>query len=87
RPRIIVPKPPIAPIPGSVPDLTHLPDGCSFAPRCPLARTVCAEGPVPLIEVAPGQMSRCLAHYGFQRESDWTWADRIEMEKMHGNHE
>ncbi len=87
RPRIIVPKPPIAPIPGSVPDLTHLPDGCSFAPRCPLARTVCAEGPVPLIEVAPGQMSRCLAHYDFQRESDWTWVDRIEMEKMHGNHE
>ena len=28
-------------IPGSTPDLSALPDGCAFAPRCALARDVC----------------------------------------------
>jgi peptide/nickel transport system ATP-binding protein/oligopeptide transport system ATP-binding protein len=28
-------------IPGSVPDLRHLPPGCRFAPRCELAKAVC----------------------------------------------
>jgi peptide/nickel transport system ATP-binding protein len=35
-------------IPGTVPDLTHLPEGCPFASRCPLARAACAERPPSL---------------------------------------
>lgn len=80
RPRITIPKEGIAPIPGNVPDLANLPDGCSFAPRCPISRDICPEGPVPQIEVEKGHLSRCLAHYDFEREIDWTWADRIELE-------
>ncbi len=80
RPKITIPKQAVAPIPGNVPDLASLPDGCPFAPRCPLAREVCTEGPVPQIEVEQGHLSRCLAHYGFQREVDWSWADRIELD-------
>jgi oligopeptide/dipeptide ABC transporter ATP-binding protein len=83
RPRISIPKTPIAPIPGTVPDLADLPTGCPFAPRCPAVQDLCVEGPVPLIEVALGHMSRCLVHNNFERESDWTWTDRIEMEKFH----
>lgn len=30
-------------IPGAVPDAEHIPDGCSFHPRCPLAEGVCRE--------------------------------------------
>lgn len=80
RPRITIPKEKIAPIPGNVPDLANLTDGCSFAPRCPRGRDVCLEGPVPQIEVEPGHLSRCLSHSYFERENDWTWADRIEIE-------
>jgi len=86
RPRIVLPRMPIAPIPGNVPDLADLPAGCPFAPRCDQVQDICREGPVPLIEATPGQMSRCLTHYDFQRESDWTWTDRIEMEKLHDPH-
>ncbi len=80
RPRITIPKEKVAPIPGKVPDLANLPDGCSFAPRCPHARDICLEGPIPQIEVEAGHLSRCLTHYQFKREIDWTWADRIEIE-------
>ena len=30
-------------IPGSLPDMSNLPGGCAFAPRCPLRMDVCAE--------------------------------------------
>ncbi len=79
RPKISIPRQAVAPIPGSVPDLADLPVGCPFAPRCPIVREVCTEQPVPQIEVEHGHLSRCLAHYDFQREVDWTWADRIEI--------
>lgn len=84
RPKITLPRQPVAPIPGNVPDLVDLPDGCPFSPRCSLARDVCNEGPVPLFEVAPRHFSRCLIHNNFKRDPDWTWTDRIEMEWMHG---
>jgi peptide/nickel transport system ATP-binding protein/oligopeptide transport system ATP-binding protein len=32
---------PLAPIPGRVPDLAHLPPGCRFAPRCPACAAGC----------------------------------------------
>jgi oligopeptide transport system ATP-binding protein len=48
------------PIEGSPPDLTKLPSGCSFRPRCRFAIPRCAEAPPPLVPAgAPGQLSAC----------------------------
>ena len=48
------------PIEGSPPDLTRLPSGCSFRPRCRFAIDKCAEAPPPLLPSgAPGQLSAC----------------------------
>ncbi|MBE0699053.1 MAG: ABC transporter ATP-binding protein [Anaerolineaceae bacterium] len=85
RPQITIPKSAVAPIPGNVPDLADLIDGCPFAPRCLNAKDVCSEGPVPQIEVLPGHLSRCLMHYDYQREVDWTWSDRIELDSRTAN--
>jgi peptide/nickel transport system ATP-binding protein len=47
---------PLRPIEGSVPDALHLPPGCRFHPRCPLAMPVCREREPPLVErAAPGE--------------------------------
>jgi len=48
------------PIPGSMPDPTDLPDGCAFAPRCPLAKEECTKGDIPFNELAPGHFCRCI---------------------------
>ncbi|MEU3748361.1 ABC transporter ATP-binding protein [Streptomyces narbonensis] len=40
------------PIPGMPPELSALPDGCAFAPRCPLATHHCATRPEPRAGVA-----------------------------------
>ena len=45
-------------IPGQPPDLTNLPDGCSFAPRCPFRFEKCDIDP-PLLEAEPGHGSAC----------------------------
>jgi peptide/nickel transport system ATP-binding protein len=47
-------------IPGSPPDLSRLPDGCSFAPRCPLAVDACRAARPPLALVAPHHAARCI---------------------------
>jgi oligopeptide/dipeptide ABC transporter ATP-binding protein len=80
RPRITVPKQPIAPIAGNVPDLTDLPQGCSFASRCPHFKPACTEGPVPMVEIERGHRSRCLLHTRYERDDEWTWADQIKSE-------
>ncbi len=49
---------PIHPIPGSVPDPAHFPEGCRFHPRCPFAGEGCRE-PQQLTEVLTGQQVRC----------------------------
>ena len=46
-------------IPGQPPDLLKLPEGCPFAPRCPLARDECAEVSMELTAVSPAQLSAC----------------------------
>ena len=38
---------------GSVPNLSQLPDGCTFSPRCPMARDVCKKNPEPPFAVLP----------------------------------
>jgi peptide/nickel transport system ATP-binding protein len=46
-------------IPGSVPDIHHLPVGCKFVTRCPYAFEPCPDIEPPLIEDAPGHWVRC----------------------------
>jgi len=46
-------------IPGSPPNLADPPDGCRFAPRCPLAEARCISGEVPLYAVN-GSLVRCV---------------------------
>ncbi|MGI0129989.1 MAG: ABC transporter ATP-binding protein [Thermoplasmata archaeon] len=38
---------PLPALAGSVPNLSRIPPGCAFHPRCPLAQPVCAEPPGP----------------------------------------
>jgi len=58
-PKLSGPKRRITGIPGSLPDLTHPPQGCRFAPRCPHATTGCMDTTPPLVEIAPGHLVRC----------------------------
>lgn len=45
-------------IAGTPPDMTSPPTGCRFRTRCPFAEDICEDHP-DLIEVAPGQLTRC----------------------------
>lgn len=47
-------------IPGMVPTLAEMPDGCAFAPRCPYATDECRKAVPELVEMRPGHMVRCL---------------------------
>ena len=47
-------------IPGSPPDLTALPPGCAFAPRCGLAIDACRAGKPAVVECGGGQLVRCI---------------------------
>jgi len=46
-------------IPGQVPDLSALPPGCRFAPRCALAQPVCREIEPELRASASGHAVSC----------------------------
>jgi len=46
-------------IEGRVPDMAHPPAGCRFAARCPFVEPACREAVPPLVEVAPGHLTRC----------------------------
>jgi oligopeptide/dipeptide ABC transporter ATP-binding protein len=61
-PRIRGERKKLSPIPGSVPDLINLPLGCAFHPRCPFARDECLGQEIPLVEVEPGRMVRCVLY-------------------------
>jgi len=73
RPRISDKGKKIQPIPGNVPDIVDLPNGCAFSPRCPLARPICNEGPVPMFQTSEISFSRCLALVNFERIPTWSW--------------
>jgi peptide/nickel transport system permease protein len=48
-------------IKGLPPSVDDLPEGCAFAPRCPVARPDCRKGDVPLFELEDGARGvRCL---------------------------
>ncbi|MGI6142370.1 MAG: ABC transporter ATP-binding protein [bacterium] len=59
-PRITGEKKRIEPIPGNVPDLAGLADGCPFAPRCTLARNACRTEMIPLQQISAHHQVRCL---------------------------
>ncbi|MGW4565283.1 ABC transporter ATP-binding protein [Streptomyces sp. NPDC004561] len=46
-------------IKGLPPNLTHIPPGCSFHPRCPIAQDVCRTDEPPLYEVSEERGSAC----------------------------
>jgi peptide/nickel transport system ATP-binding protein len=50
----------LASIPGAVPGLASIPQGCAFAPRCTLAMEACRAAVPPMAEVEPGHASRCI---------------------------
>lgn len=53
----------LRPIPGTVPNVTDLPDGCSFAPRCAFANSACLTNPGPELSMSgEGRLSRCWYH-------------------------
>jgi len=45
---------PLPSLSGSVPNLSRLPSGCPFHPRCHLAKPVCSDDPGPVLEVQKG---------------------------------
>jgi len=49
----------LATVEGRVPDMTKLPAGCRFAPRCPFAAQVCVSAPPPLVPIGERHWSRC----------------------------
>ncbi|QGY41275.1 ATP-binding cassette domain-containing protein [Pseudodesulfovibrio cashew] len=49
----------ITPIPGIVPSIFDLPEGCRFHPRCPKAFAKCSLILPPLTEPEPGRFVRC----------------------------
>lgn len=57
------------PIEGLPPDPTNLPDGCSFAARCPVATDQCRKGKILEKEVSSGHLCRCL-NIGLQQKQE-----------------
>ncbi len=51
----------LVPISGQPPDLTRLPPGCAFAPRCPLAADRCRAERPPLEQATAGHWKACFA--------------------------
>jgi oligopeptide/dipeptide ABC transporter ATP-binding protein len=48
------------PIRGRLPDLTRLPDGCVFAPRCDFVEDACTRGQPAMATVGSAHAARCL---------------------------
>ena len=46
-------------IPGTVPMLSEMPEGCRFAPRCKYATDECRQMLPDMIEIRPGHQVRC----------------------------
>jgi peptide/nickel transport system ATP-binding protein len=47
-------------IPGAPPNLSQIPPGCAFAPRCRYAAEPCVSGEVPVVVSGTGAMVRCV---------------------------
>ena len=51
---------PLQTIGGAPPDLTAIPPGCAFAPRCRLAQEACLQAVPSAVTLAPGHSARCI---------------------------
>jgi peptide/nickel transport system ATP-binding protein len=58
-PSVYGPRIPLGGIPGAPPDLTQLPGGCRFAPRCPQVRPACTAAEPDFYEIGDRKV-RCL---------------------------
>lgn len=52
----------LKPIPGLMPDPANLPAGCVFADRCAQATEECRKGYIPVTEIEPGHLVKCLKY-------------------------
>jgi peptide/nickel transport system ATP-binding protein len=50
----------LATIEGSLPDMSEIPQGCRFAPRCPFASEACVSHSPPIVDVGARHWSRCV---------------------------
>ena len=50
----------LATIEGSLPDMSEIPLGCRFAPRCPFASDICVGSAPPIVDVGSKHWSRCV---------------------------
>jgi oligopeptide/dipeptide ABC transporter ATP-binding protein len=50
----------LVPIPGSPPDVRHVPSGCSFHPRCRFVVEECTRAETPLRQLSPTHFSACI---------------------------
>jgi peptide/nickel transport system ATP-binding protein len=57
-------------IPGTVPGLGQLPEGCAFGPRCPERFEPCDVAPPPDVVTGPDQTTRCYLYGGIGRAVD-----------------
>jgi peptide/nickel transport system ATP-binding protein len=61
-PSIDAPLETMRPIPGSAPNPAHTPEGCHYAPRCPLATDECRRETPPWFDVEADQRTACFHH-------------------------
>ncbi|HZG62006.1 MAG TPA: ABC transporter ATP-binding protein [Rubrobacteraceae bacterium] len=66
-PQVQGPKLALKAIPGDPPDLSQLPPGCDFQPRCPSAFADCKVVDPSLEEVEPGRKAACLLYHKNER--------------------
>ncbi|MDR2363932.1 MAG: ABC transporter ATP-binding protein [Spirochaetaceae bacterium] len=52
----------LKPIPGSPPDMSHVPDGCPFSPRCAYVRRICLKKVPGFYTLGTKHRSRCWLH-------------------------
>jgi len=50
----------LATVEGRVPNMTALPQGCRFAPRCPFAGDICVSAPPPMVAIGENHWTRCV---------------------------
>lgn len=53
----------LVPIEGQVPEPTHMPPGCAFAPRCPQRMVACQIAPPLLRQTEAGRFTACMAGF------------------------
>jgi oligopeptide/dipeptide ABC transporter ATP-binding protein len=61
-PRIAKERKRIRPIPGEVPELVNLPEGCAFYPRCDRVKPECRGTEIPMREIEEGRLVRCVLY-------------------------